>query len=190
MRSAVSARGIDAPDEASDADDRVADDAHERAPTLQHATPTLQHATPTDDAAAGPVQAGRAAARAAVTACVAAWLAASYEPCGCVAPTCAHLEFVWRARFKPDLVTEFLRGHPWAASYAERVDLRAVVVDAARRQGYRPLLANATHAKLRVAFPDGTRRRVTGVVGRMRRRRVAAALLTAPVRRRTNLAPA
>ena len=72
-------------------------------------------------------------------------------------------EFLWRPRFKADLVSRFVQCEPWIKS-ANRVFLRELMVHALGECGYDCVLANESSVKARVRFPDGKGRRVTGVV--------------------------
>lgn len=92
----------------------------------------------------------------AVVATMCAWIERHYAPGDGV-------EFLWRARFKEDLVTKFVRDEPWI-SLANRVYLRDLLVHAFEALGYRCVLANTSYSKKRVRFPDGSCHRVTGVV--------------------------
>ena len=105
-----------------------------------------------------------------------AWLGRYFEPCGCRNPNgkCAkHAEFIWRKRFKEDLVTLFVRSEPWLAK-ADRLRLRDMMVTGLEERGYPHLLANTSSSKARVIFPDGTCHRVTGIAMAIKRRGGAA----------------
>lgn len=103
-----------------------------------------------------------------VRAALSSWLCRSFEHCNCDvslahAGRCSkHVEFLWRKRFKEDLVTEFVKAEPWLAK-ADRLRLRELMVLALEAHGYTVLLANTSSSKARVAFPDGTQHRVTGI---------------------------
>jgi hypothetical protein len=79
------------------------------------------------------------------------------------------VEFIWRARFKRDLLNEFAAHEPWVAR-VDRIELRALLVDSLEACGYTCLLAEQSSRKTRVRFPDGTERRVTGVVTGIQRK--------------------
>ena len=72
-------------------------------------------------------------------------------------------EFLWRARFKPDLVQEFIAHEPWIAR-ADKLMLRDLLIESLGACGYTCVLANVGSRKERVTFPDGTVHRVSGVV--------------------------
>ncbi len=103
-----------------------------------------------------------------VRAALSSWLVRNFEPCKCDtsrahAGRCSkHIEFLWRKRYKEDLVTEFVRAEPWLAK-ADRLRLRELMVLALEAHGYMVLLANTSSSKARVNFPDGTQHRVTGI---------------------------
>jgi hypothetical protein len=109
-----------------------------------------------------------------IRATLSAWLCRHFQPC-CCEPTSAHLrchrhvEFLWRKRYKDDLVTQFVRAEPWLQK-ADRLHLRDMMVTSLIAKGFPVLLANTSSSKARVHFPDGTRHRVTGVALNIRRR--------------------
>ena len=113
-----------------------------------------------------------------VSATLVQWLASGFEPCRCdrtlSGGRCSkHIEFLWRKRFKDDLVTQFVRSEPWLAK-ADRLRLRDLMVGALTSRGYPVLLANTSSSKARVSFPDGTSHRVTGIALGIRTRGEAA----------------
>ena len=102
-----------------------------------------------------------------VRATLSAWLCREYQRCTCEMQSSTsrcpkHIEFLWRKRFKDDLVTQFVRAEPWLAK-ADRLQLRDMMVNALAAKGYPVLLANTSSSKARVNFPDGSSHRVTGV---------------------------
>ena len=109
-----------------------------------------------------------------IRATLSAWLCRHFQPC-CCEPKSAHLrchrhvEFLWRKRYKDDLVTQFVRAEPWLQK-ADRLHLRDMMVTALIAKGFPVLLANTSSSKARVHFPDGTCHRVTGVALNIRRR--------------------
>ena len=108
-----------------------------------------------------------------------AWLGRHFEPCNCGGANsrCAkHIEFLWRKRFKEDLVTLFVRSEPWLAK-ADRLRLRDMMVSGLEGRGYSYLLANTSSSKARVNFPDGSCHRVTGIALGIRRRGGSSASL-------------
>ena len=118
-----------------------------------------------------------------VHATLSAWLHRQFQPCSCDLQTptarCAkHVEFIWRKRFKDDLVTQFVRAEPWLAK-ADRQKLRDLMVTALTGQGFPVLLANTSSSKARVNFPDGSSHRVTGVALNIRRRTAEGAVVAA-----------
>lgn len=109
-----------------------------------------------------------------VRATLTTWLSRYFEPCACAGgqpgARCAkHVEFLWRKRFKEDLVTLLVRSEPWLAK-ADRLRLRDMMVTVLEARGYFTLLANTSSSKARVNFPDGTCHRVTGVALGINRR--------------------
>ena len=90
------------------------------------------------------------------------WLQTEFRPCRCQSKCSQHIEFLWRKRFKDDLVTQFVRAKPWFAK-ADRLKLRDMMVMSLQALGYPTLLANTSSCKARVNFPDGTSHRVTGI---------------------------
>jgi hypothetical protein len=103
------------------------------------------------------------------------WLSRTFEPCACdpftmPAGRCnRHVEFLWRKRFKEDLVTQFVRSEPWLQKL-DRLNLRDMMVSNLQALGFDTLLANTSAAKARVAFPDGKVHRITGIALGIRRR--------------------
>lgn len=73
------------------------------------------------------------------------------------------VEFLCRARFKTDLVSEFVAHEPWIAQ-ATQGEKRRLLIESLQECGYECVLADATSRKKRVCFPDGRVHRVTGVV--------------------------
>ena len=80
------------------------------------------------------------------------------------------VEFLWRARYKPDLLSQFVAHEPWIAG-VDRLTLRPLLIDATEACGYTCLLADKSSRKARVVFPDGKEHRVTGVVTGIKRKK-------------------
>ena len=104
----------------------------------------------------------------AVSVTLKSWLANTFERCSCdpallPAKRCnRHIEFLWRKRYKDDLVSQFMRSEPWI-SRVDRLRMRELMVSSLNDNGYSCLLANTTSAKARVRFPNGEIHRVTGI---------------------------
>ena len=69
-----------------------------------------------------------------VRATLSSWIGRHFEHCSCIDSAgipggrCAkHVEFLWRKRFKDDLVTQFVRSEPWLHK-ADRLRLRDMMV--------------------------------------------------------------
>ena len=73
-----------------------------------------------------------------------------------------HIEFLWRKRYKIDLVSQFIRSEPWI-SKVDRLKMRELMVSTLGEHGYSCLLANTSSAKARVRFPSGEIHRITGI---------------------------
>lgn len=80
------------------------------------------------------------------------------------------VEFLWRARYKADLVSEFVAHEPWIAQ-ATVGEKRRLLIESLQECGYECVLADATSRKKKVRFPDGRVHRVTGVVVGIRRKK-------------------
>ena len=111
-----------------------------------------------------------------VRATLSSWIGKNFAHCSCIDSAgipggrCAkHIEFLWRKRFKDDLVTQFLRSEPWLHK-ADRLRLRDMMVSCLEAHDFCYLLANTSSSKARVNFPDGSTHRVTGIAMGIRRR--------------------
>ena len=108
-----------------------------------------------------------------------AWLGDTFVPCACEGRCSSHVEFLWRARFKDDLVAQFRRTGAEVGTLA----LREMLPECLAARGFSFVLADTSHSKVRVRFPDGRVRRVTGVAFGLRRRRYPEVPLAVPVAR-------
>ena len=99
-----------------------------------------------------------------VRATMRAWIARYFAPGDGV-------EFIWRGRLRTGVLREFVTHEPWI-DRANRYMLRELLVEGFEACGYTCVLATRTSCKVRMRLPDGTVRRVTGVVTGIRRRPV------------------
>ena len=91
-----------------------------------------------------------------VNATLSSWIGRHFEHCSCIDSAgipggrCAkHVEFLWRKRFKDDLVTQFVRSEPWLHK-ADRLRLRDMMVSCLEVRKSSPPQPAQNMAKCRV----------------------------------------
>ena len=104
-----------------------------------------------------------------------AWIVSNYQICGCCSNCSKHVEFLWRPRFKQDLVGQFLQAEPWI--HISRLELRKLLCSVLAELGYVCVLADVSAKKVQVRFPDGHVHRVTGIAMSIHKRLHSSVLL-------------